>query len=203
MRASSVVVVVAIACQLAGAVSSAAETMEPLGELVPVELADMSHGLQRNLVNLLNMPEEQLARLSGRSKRGSNDVSAESDELLIVKTMRELMQRPIKVFKEMMDSVKSSELVAGMQKFLLKSIESAIRPMAKMLKKLEDFIGPDGCTLRTVCTAGSNIDTVRDYLEYIPLSAFDESLMFRALTKGIKGAMCEDAFVCVPKKDKN
>lgn len=209
MRSSSacVIVIVAILCRSAVALATLDEQMEPLRELsksMPIDLADVGQGLQRNFANLMHMPEQQLGKLTGRLKRGSsNELASESDELIVVKVMREMIEKPLKFFKESLDKVRSSEFVTGMKKFATKSIEAALRPVGKMLKKFEEIISPDACTLRTICTAGSNVDSLKEYLDVIPLNALEESVLFKALTKGIRGTMCEEAFVCVARKDKN
>lgn len=183
---SAYFVMLALACLVSAASCVPnAEEGPHFQDLMQLDLAKMGNSFQRSLTNLISLPEGQSNSLTSRLKRGFKE-----------DTGCDLMNLPSKMFTEMMDKLKPEETFAEMKKFVSKSVENAVRPVLKLIKELEDYVRPDGCTLQTVCSAGSSIDSAKDYLDYIPTYVYEDSSILKAMTKGIKGSKCEELFVC-------
>lgn len=134
-------------------------------------------------------------------KGTSKEKFSESTELEFKVSMNELMSKPYECLKEFMSRIQRhmEEMLAMFKKSAMAAMGASLKPVISILKIVEGWWAPDGCSLRSLCRYGSNIDFAREPVGRIPPSMVEESLILKAILKGASGGSCEEAFICESK----
>lgn len=88
------------------------------------------------------------------------------------------------------------EFVDKAEVVIYAGLENMIKIANVGLLFVERAILPDVCFLRSMCYFGTNFTFLRHMLGRISPSALEGSIYMRAITRGILGVTCDDAFYC-------